>query len=517
MMRSHIDAKFNWWGYNESIAVAGRIRDRTDSPELLVVKYNPYHTSNKSVLSGKCPPSWDLVGDTCYIYIGAPMDFYSAREFCRIANASMPFIMGQYLELWKFLRRQQERFEYSDRVWIQQLEKVDQCTTFTYQTIEIDHCSQPSPFICEIDPRVYIDPLSWRKDVVAISVLGAFGAAIALLAFAIGFWVSKSKKRKVERLERRNSIRQSLHSLRSVGSTSGFTELAYRRKPIATKSTDTLTSRSLDYKKMMSGGSIDSMDKSQLNSSIEDNHSYDVYEAHNPRYSPSTSDFKETSVDKYQNLKTHTHVDNPVFDLAYRNHGFRNHSTFTSQSTSNWPSMTNADITPDNDDNNITITPPPPPDHHHNHHHHPYHSNTTSTLPLNTSLATTDSISELKRDIELATPVYTSPTEFKRYASQEGLDYGNSGDSPTTPISEPVPVYFSPVIPPQTYYYNQRPASGTLLETNLDSGEEKPLRSKSEALLETNFDDFLPTNDPTELSQLSAESRSKSQPLETAM
>ncbi|CAG5108295.1 Similar to bark: Protein bark beetle (Drosophila melanogaster) [Cotesia congregata] len=464
-----------------STVVAGtpgqQIRDRSDSPELLVVKYNPYHTSNKSVLSGKCPPGWDLVGDTCYIYIGAPMDFYSAREFCRIANASMPFIMGQYLELWKFLRRQQERFEYSDRVWIQQLEKVDQCTTFTYQTIEIDHCSQPSPFICEIDPRVYIDPLSWRKDVVAISVLGAFGVAIALLAFAIGFWISKSKKRKVERLERRNSIRQSLHSLRSVGSTSGFTELAYRKKPVATKSTDTLTSRSLDYKKMMSGGSLDSMDKSQLNSSIEDNHSYDVYEAHNPRYSPSTSDFKETSVniDKYQNLKTHTHVDNPVFDLAYRNDGFRNHSTFTSQSTSNWPSMANTDITPDNnnDDNNITITPPPPPDHHHHHHHHPYHpyhhSNTTSTLPLNTSLATTDSISELKRDIELATPVYTSPTEFKRYGSQEGLDYGNSGDSPTTPISEPVPVYFSPVIPPQTYYYNQRPASGTLLETNLDS------------------------------------------------
>lgn len=57
--------------------------------------------------------------------------------------------------------------------------------------------------------------------------------ALALLTAAIVLWVSKSKKRKLERLERRNSIRQSLHSLRSVGSTSGFTELAYRRKPIA--------------------------------------------------------------------------------------------------------------------------------------------------------------------------------------------------------------------------------------------------------------------------------------------
>jgi hypothetical protein len=62
----------------------------------------------------------------------------------------MPFIMGDYIELWKFLRKQQDRFDYSERVWVQQIEKVDQCTMFTYQTIEIDHCGQPNPFVCEI-------------------------------------------------------------------------------------------------------------------------------------------------------------------------------------------------------------------------------------------------------------------------------------------------------------------------------------------------------------------------------
>lgn len=233
MWRSHVDARHNWWGYNETLAVAGRIRDRGDSPELLQVDYQPFHMNNKSVLSGKCPPAWELVGDTCYILIGAPMDFYSARDFCRSANASMPFIMRDYLELWRFARKQQERFDYSERVWVQQLDRLDQCTAFTYQTIEIDHCAQPNPFICEIDPRVNIDPLSWRKDIVAVGVLGAVGFALALLTTAIALWVSKSKKRKLERLERRNSIRQSLHSLRSVGSTTGFTELSYRRKPIA--------------------------------------------------------------------------------------------------------------------------------------------------------------------------------------------------------------------------------------------------------------------------------------------
>ncbi|XP_015594324.1 protein bark beetle isoform X2 [Cephus cinctus] len=484
MWRSHVDARHNWWGYNETLAVSGRIRDRGDSPELLQVDYQPFHMNNKSVLNGKCPPAWELVGDTCYIYIGAPMDFYGARDFCRSANASMPFIMGDYIELWKFLRRQQERFDYSWRVWVQQLERVDQCTMFTYQTIEIDHCSQPSPFVCEIDPRVNIDPLSWRKDIVAVGVLGAIGVALALLAAAIGLWVSKSKRRKVERLDRRNSIRQSLHSLRSVGSTSGFTELAYRRKPVATKqSTDTLNSKSLDYKKMMNGGSIDSMDKSQLNSSMEDNQSYDVYEAHNPRYSPSTSEFKSTN-QKYPSAQ----ADNPAFDLAYRNEGFRNHSTFTSRNNSNWPSAANSEAAPDE-------SPPDPI-------HDSSYLNNASTLPLNSSIALTDSISELKRDIE-STPAYT-PTE-----------YGTYDTTPLTPGSEPVPEYFSPPLP-HPYYYEERPRSEALLETNLDTAEEKPLRSKSEALLETNFDVFLP-NEPTELTQLSAAARSKSQPLETAM
>ncbi|OAD61568.1 hypothetical protein WN48_00079 [Eufriesea mexicana] len=496
MWRSHIDARHNWWGYNETLAVAGRIRDRGDSPELLQVDYQPFHMSNKSVLNGKCPPAWDLVGDTCYIYIGAPMDFYSARDFCRSVNASMPFIMGNYLELWQFLRKQQIRYDYSDRAWVQQLDRVDQCTTFTYQTIEVDYCAQPSPFICEIDPRVDIDPLSWRKDIVAVAVLVSAGVALALLTAAIALWASKSKRRNLERLERRNSIRQSLHSLRSVGSTSGFTELAYRRKPIATKhSTDTLNSKSLDYRRMLNGGSIDSMDKSQLNSSMEDNQSYDVYEAHNPRYSPSTSDFKSTA----QKYGAPQSGDNPVFDLTYRNEGFRNHSTFTSRSTNDWPiestTETTTDETPAVDATNESS-----------------YLNNTSTLPLNSSLALTDSISELKRDIEVSASYSPMDYDSKR-------NYDNTILTPSQ-VSEPVPEYapnFNPPIPPHPYHYHEdRPRSEALLETNLDTGEEKPLRSKSETLLETNLDVFL-ANEPTELTQLSSGARSKSQPLETAM
>lgn len=83
-----------------------------------------------------------------------------------------------------------------------------------------------------IDPRVHIDPLSWREDVVTLAVLGVVGAALVLVALAAGFWFTKSRRRQEERFQRRNSIRQSLHSVRSLGSVHGgtFSDIAYRRK-----------------------------------------------------------------------------------------------------------------------------------------------------------------------------------------------------------------------------------------------------------------------------------------------
>jgi hypothetical protein len=82
--KTPIDAQHNWWGYNESLAVMSRIKDRRDDLDLLEVDFEPFHMSNRTILSGKCPPGWTLVGDTCYIYIGAPMNFADAKDFCRV-------------------------------------------------------------------------------------------------------------------------------------------------------------------------------------------------------------------------------------------------------------------------------------------------------------------------------------------------------------------------------------------------------------------------------------------------
>lgn len=139
---------------------------------------------------------------------------------------------------------------YSERVWVQHIDRINQCTSFLYQTLEIDDCSQLHPFICEIgtfpplfsyilifiqifpvDPKVAINVLAWHGDVVTVAVIGSFAIAILLIAIILACWWSKSKYRQAQRLERRNSIRQSLHSLRSVGVTpGGFSDLSYRRK-----------------------------------------------------------------------------------------------------------------------------------------------------------------------------------------------------------------------------------------------------------------------------------------------
>lgn len=62
----------------------------------------------------------------------------------------MPFFMGSDSELFRFLKKQQERFDISDRVWIQEIDKVDQCTMFTWGRSEIDYCGELNPFVCEI-------------------------------------------------------------------------------------------------------------------------------------------------------------------------------------------------------------------------------------------------------------------------------------------------------------------------------------------------------------------------------
>lgn len=84
-----------------------------------------------------------------------------------------------------------------------------------------------------IDPQVVINPLKWRDDIVNIAVTGLILGCLISVASVLCCWWTKSKRRRVQRLNRRNSIRQSLTSLRSLSlSQPAFSELNYRRRPV---------------------------------------------------------------------------------------------------------------------------------------------------------------------------------------------------------------------------------------------------------------------------------------------
>lgn len=238
---------------------------------------------------------------------------------------------------------------------------------------------------------------------------------------------------------------------------------------------------------MVTNGSIDSIEKSTFNSSIEDNQSYDVFEAHNPHptYSTYTHEYTNPMKTKPQNQYTTP----TTFALAYKNEGFRDNSTFTSKNNSAFQSRSESiqdgvlnEETPIihsslEQDDTYTASD--------------YYN--TDTLPLNSSLA--------QSDATLDTPKNMFLEELKSKLPQEG--YPNL----PTPPEPPKPVV-------RQIYPNYNPDFNTV-----GVGEEAQMpksRSKSEALLETNFDYEDEANEVFS-PPLTEGSRSKSQPLETAM
>lgn len=390
----------------------------------------------------------------------------------------MPYVFGNYLRLHQFLRSQQDGYEFYDRVWVRHLDKINDCTSFTYQTISVDDCERLSPFICEIDPEVSINLFFWKDDSTLLAVLGAAGGLVILMGIVVVFWCTKCRKRREERLERRNSIRQSLRSLKSAGSTNGLSDLSYRQNVSSSqKSSPTLMK---DYKKMMNG-SLDSMEKCQYNSSIDETQSYDIYEAHNP------------------SLSSRWDRPRPSFDLAYQNKGFKDNSTFASRENN---AYSESNQTED------------------------YYE--AGTLPIAGSVANTDSIVDMKKGISLNPKYDTSGYRPNNYYAHTPT-FGRN-DATRTPDSEATEnSYFYNNPPPMQTYYDcnnsvlemnkQRPSTESLLETNIDEDKTHAYllpKSKSEALLETNFD-VCEVGLPSANEALSLTSRSKSQPLETSM
>ncbi|XP_055710937.1 protein bark beetle [Phlebotomus papatasi] len=537
--KTKIDARHNYWNYNTTLAVSGRIRDRADDPILLEVQFLPFYMNNETILDGKCPPGWTLIVDTCYIFVGAPMTFYEARDFCRSDNASMPFIRGDTSPLWHFLSRQMMHFSRGiERVWVQDLNFIDQCTTFFFRNIELDSCDSRRTFVCEIDPKVMIDPLSWRADIVTISMIAGLCLLFLLLVLVLICWYSKSRVRHVQRLQRRNSIRQSLRSLNSIDPQGSMR----RRNMHMSRSNDILsTTTGTDYKKMPSNGSIDSIEKSALSSET----SYDMYDQQNgasseysARKGPNSygNDFLANKYGEYANQKAQRNeipktpkvyglpqYEPQGFELAYRNEGFRDNSTFSGTRQNSISTTINEDtpiiqqVDPDEAGSD-------------------YYGN-SSTLPLRHRDENLSFLSELKtrlpdyEPLPRQSPSHSSflpsppspPTQSQKTFAPAASDGYHRPQIRRPDFTVPPPE----IKRPESYYTAMRTARDSqvppqALPTNRPrtvyepSGDERVpsktySRSKSEALLETNFDEE--STSPT----LKPDNRSYSQPLETAM
>lgn len=324
-----------------------------------------------------------------------------------------------------------------------------------------------------------------------------------------------------------------------------------------TRSTDTLTKSIItaqDYKKMMSKGSIDSMDKSVISS----NTSLGGYESHNiqqkspihnkSKYSPTNSDSStgkkgSTYDQKVTNTPQYDSYGQAGYDLSYRNEGFRDNSSINTRNNSYGTNLNEETPIVHHTDIDDTMSD--------------YYGR-TSTLPMtplrNDNLAF---LSELKSQLPEYEHLNSGHSSFlasatnPAYTDQSSSSFHSFGPEKRSPekiSSATKPNVKTDVKKSADYaqpsfrmveHDNRRPDSYfTAMQNARDSrninqisasANKRPkavyqssmvydrpvlnLRSKSEALLEANFDEQPNVPD----SQLKSDSRSYSQPMETAM
>ncbi|XP_074661276.1 protein bark beetle-like [Tubulanus polymorphus] len=255
--KAPIDARDNWWGSHNVFYIQGRMWDYRDDWWLIKVDFYPYHKSNNSVLEGRCPPGWVLYEERCYIYIGGAVPFDEAKEQCRHEGAlladshkdRLKFFVGQQRKLQSNYRR------YISRSWVSYSgpNSPGRCTVVREVYLEDHDCNTLLPFFCEKDPYPN-EPFRWLVLIIVGCVLAA---VIILIIIIMCCWYVKSKGRTKQRLERRNSMRVSRRSNRSLPST-GFNSYHRRGKkgtPSMKSGITAISGTTLDF------ASTDSLDK----------------------------------------------------------------------------------------------------------------------------------------------------------------------------------------------------------------------------------------------------------------
>lgn len=214
LYQATIDAKSNWWGFNTSTAIQGRIRDRVQHEELIRVDFQPYLISNKSVLSDICTGGWEKVGQSCLVFVGARMNYQEARDFCDKERATLPLLRGNHYEISDFVKSRQIDFdEQIDRIWVRSFDvSRDACPAMNYYRTKNYDCQDRYAFICERDPQVVVTLLYWHRETGGLVALILTLLTLILVLCCCLCWGYKSRERRKEKLYRKNSVYASMKS-----------------------------------------------------------------------------------------------------------------------------------------------------------------------------------------------------------------------------------------------------------------------------------------------------------------
>lgn len=309
---SFVEAAYNWWGFESVTAVQGRIKDYDDFDDLLKVNFHPYYKDNSSVLSGKCAGGWHKVGSTCFTYVGGGMTYSEAKKLCESDNGSIPYVKNNHEELSNFVKSQQLYYIRNvNRFWVQSIDvPLRRCAILQGEVVREHRCDDYLPFLCERDPQISINAHLWYQEPLSIAALTVAAVAVLFTILCVSFWLCKSRQRYREKLSRRNSIRASMRSNRSLTS-AGYGNICYNRRMEQPTKLDITSEKKIN-------GSIDSIEKSpsRFSCSLDDTHSYDTSET------PNQQVFDTRFNDVQLENETANTLARPTFDLTYKNSGF---------------------------------------------------------------------------------------------------------------------------------------------------------------------------------------------------
>lgn len=277
------------------------------------------------------------------------MTYDEARKFCTSDNSSMPFVRASNQdELTRYIYLQQQFFDRRRHpVWVQSFDvPIGSCSVLIDGTVRIHDCNDELPFLCERDPEIGVSTATldyWYQEPLGTAVIIIFFLTLLLTIACICCWICKSRHRHMEKLERRNSIRASIRSSRSLASMSVLNDSTYftntNRKLLSDSNTNVSANGNPIYRQIQHGnGTV-------INGTIENRHQKNTLpQVYNDSLSSSFSIYPDTNIPNESLVMAQKRYDSavkmngrnsnliqspiqPTFDLVYENRAFKGHST----------------------------------------------------------------------------------------------------------------------------------------------------------------------------------------------